>query len=142
MTSSSHTDAHAAVVESGHSSGHGHGEHREGYDFAHPIPLWILFAVFAALVILTLLTVWQSNFDFGTFDVAIVMMIATVKASLVALFFMHLAFDKPFNFVVFISSFVFVGLFVIFTLSDSILTRDAIEPVQDTVVAVEPATAG
>ena len=96
MSSHSHTDAHAVAAGSDHSSGHGHGDHREGYDFAHPIALWILFAVFGALVLLTLITVWQSNFDFGSYDVAIVMIIATVKALLIALFFMHLAFDKPF----------------------------------------------
>jgi cytochrome c oxidase subunit IV len=138
MSSHSHTDSHAVAAGSGHTDAHGHGEHREGYDFAHPIPLWILFAVFGALVVLTLITVWQSNFDFGSYDVAIVMIIATVKALLVALFFMHLAFDKPFNFVVFFSSFVFVGLFVIFTLSDSRMTSDSFEPVQDEVVAVQP----
>ncbi len=136
MSSHSHTDAHAVAAGSDHSSGH--GEHREGYDFAHPIPLWILFAVFGALVVLTLVTVWQSNFDFGSYDVAIVMVIATVKALLVALFFMHLAFDKPFNLIIFFSSFVFVGLFVIFTLSDSRMTSDSFEPVQDEVVAVQP----
>ena len=138
MSSHSHTDAHAVAAGSDHSSGHGHGDHREGYDFAHPIPLWILFAVFGALVVLTLLTVWQSNFDFGSYDVAIVMIIATVKALLVALFFMHLAFDKPFNLIIFFSSFVFVGLFVIFTLSDSRMTSDSFEPVQDEIVAVQP----
>lgn len=138
MSSHSHTDAHAVAVGTDHSSSHGQGDHREGYDFAHPIPLWILFAVFGALVILTLITVWQANFDFGSYDVAIVMVIATIKALLVALFFMHLAFDKPFNLIIFFSSFVFVGLFVIFTLSDSRMTSDSFEPVQDEVVAVQP----
>ncbi len=136
MSSHSHTDTHAVAAGSSHSSAH--GDHREGYDFAHPIPLWILFAVFGALVVLTLVTVWQSNFDFGSYDVAIVMIIATVKALLVALFFMHLAFDKPFNLIIFFSSFVFVGLFVIFTLSDSRMTSDSFEPVQDEIVAVQP----
>ncbi len=141
MSSPSHAaDSHAAVTDHAHSD-HGHGEHREGYDFAHPLPLWILFTVFAALVFLTLVTVAQSNFDFGAYDVAIVMLIATVKALLVALFFMHLAFDKPFNLIVFASSFVFVGLFVIFTLSDSRMTSDAMEPVQDGLVEVAPTVA-
>ena len=100
------------------------------------MPLWMLFAVFFALVFLTILTVAQASFDFGSIDIAIVMFIATVKALLVALFFMHLAFDKPFNLIVFASSFIFVGLFVIFTLSDSRLTAESLEPVQDEIVAV------
>ena len=101
------------------------------------MPVPILLGVFFALTFLTIITVAQSNFDFGSFDVAIVMGIATLKASLVMAFFMHLAFDKPFNVIVFLGSFVFVGLFVIFTLSDSQMTADAMEPrIEDTVPAV------
>ncbi len=100
----------------------------------------MLLAVFVALVGLTILTVAQASFDFGSFDVAIVMTIATVKAGLVMAFFMHLAFDKPFNVIVFLGSFVFVGLFVIFTLSDSQMTANAMEPkIDDVVPTVEAA---
>ncbi len=146
MSSPSHAvDSHAVASDhsqAGHGHGdHGHGEHREGYDFAHPLPLWILFTVFAVLVFLTIVTVAQASFDFGSYDIAIVMGIATLKALLVAFFFMHLAFDKPFNLIVFASSFVFVGLFVIFTLSDSRMTSDSFEPVQDGLVEVAPTVA-
>lgn len=115
-------------------------EHREGYDFAHPFPVWGLLAVFFALTILTILTVAQASFDLGSFDIALTMFIATVKATLVMLFFMHLAFDKPFNLIVFLSSFVFVALFITFTLTDAKLTSSAFEPVVDEppVVVAEP----
>lgn len=113
-------------------SAHGHSD--DGTDFAHPLPLPLLFAVFLALVFLTVVTVAQAQFDLGQFEVAIVMLIATLKATLVALFFMHLAFDKPFNIVVFLSSFVFVGLFVIFTLSDSYGTMETFEPNVDEII--------
>ncbi|GAA5510877.1 cytochrome C oxidase subunit IV family protein [Novipirellula caenicola] len=116
------------------SSDHGSGEHREGYDFAHPLPLPILFGVFAALVFLTIVTVAQASFDLGGLDVVIVMAIATVKATLVVLFFMHVLYDKPFNAVVFISSFVFLAIFIIATLSDSRLTSDDTILVDDAVV--------
>lgn len=117
-------------------SAHGHSD--DGTDFAHPMPLPILFGVFFALVALTIVTVAQASFDLGSYDVLVVMAIATVKAALVALFFMHLAFDKPFNLIVFLSAFVFVGLFVIFTLSDSQMTKSAFEPKGEP-VAVESA---
>lgn len=113
-------------------SSHGHSD--DEHDFAHPLPLPILFGTFFALVFLTIVTVAQASFDFGGFDVALVMFIATIKAALVAFFFMHLAFDKPFNNVVFFSSFVFVGLFILFTLSDSNMTSDDMIPVVDEVV--------
>jgi cytochrome c oxidase subunit 4 len=127
--------AHAAVEPSslaGHSSDHGHSDG----DFAHPLPVWILLSVFAVLTILTVITVAQASFDLGHFDVLVTMVIATIKATLVMLFFMHLAFDKPFNLIIFLSSFVFVALFIIFTLSDSSMNSFAFEPVVD-----EPVTA-
>ena len=113
-------------------SAHGHSD--DGHEFAHPMPIPILLAVFVTLTLLTILTVAQASFDFGSLDVTIVMVIATIKATLVICFFMHLAFDKPFNMIVFLSSFVFVGLFVIFTLSDSQMTADSFEPKIDDVV--------
>lgn len=108
-----------------------HGTSDDGTDFAHPVPLPLLFAVFLALVVLTIITVAQASFELGSYDVLVVMAIATLKAALVALFFMHLAFDKPLNLVIFLGGFIFVGLFVIATLSDSRLTADSLEPVQD-----------
>lgn len=114
-----------------------HSHSSDGYDFAHPIPVPVLLAVFFALVFLTIVTVAQANFDFGSFDIAIVMVIATIKAALVMAFFMHLAYDKPFNIIVFMSSFVFVALFVIFTLSDSKMTSHDFEPVIEETVSVE-----
>ena len=120
-------------------SAHGHSD--DGHDFAHPMPVPVLLAVFFALTLLTIVTVAQASFDFGSWDVLIVMGIATIKACLVIAFFMHLAFDKPFNMIVFMSSFVFVGLFVIFTLSDSQLTSSSFEPKVDDVVPAVVETA-
>lgn len=47
-------------------------------------------AVFAALLVLTGATVAVSYIDLGLWNVAVALLIASVKASLVALFFMHL----------------------------------------------------
>ncbi len=105
------------------------------------MPVPVLLAVFFILVILTIITVAQSNFSFGNLDVAIVMVIATVKAILVGAFFMHLYQEKPFNIIVFVSSFVFVGLFVIFTLGDSRITAHDFIAVDDAVPAAEMAPA-
>ena len=120
-------------------SAHGHSE--DGYDFAHPMPVPVLLAVFFILVILTIITVAQSNFSFGNWEVAVVMVIATIKAILVGAFFMHLYQEKPFNIIVFLSSFVFVGLFVIFTIGDSQATSPDFITVDDAVPTVEMAPA-
>ncbi|MDO8644860.1 MAG: cytochrome C oxidase subunit IV family protein [bacterium] len=77
------------------------------------------FLIWAMLIFLTGVTVAVSYFDFGIFNIYIAMLIATVKASLVALFFMHLIEDSRLNQVVFISSLVFLFLFVLFTVTDT-----------------------
>lgn len=118
--------AHSVTTHADHAD-HGHDPH----DFAHPLPVWILIAVFFALTFLTVLTVAQASFDLGSFDVALTMVIATIKATLVMLFFMHLAFDKPFNLIIFLSSFVFVALFIIFTLTDANMNAGTLEPMID-----------
>ena len=47
------------------------------------------FAVFFALLVGTGLTVFAATLDLGRFNAAVALGIATVKATLVALFFMH-----------------------------------------------------
>lgn len=107
-------------------------EHREsdhdGHDFAHPMPVWVLITVFLALVFFTILTVALANIEMGNFEIVTTLIIATVKAFLVMLFFMHLKDDKPFNAIVFLSSFLFVALFVGLTLLDSSAYQDELIP--------------
>jgi cytochrome c oxidase subunit 4 len=45
--------------------------------------------------------------------------IATLKASLVVLYFMHMRYDHPFNAIVFIGSLLFVMLLVVLALLDT-----------------------
>jgi cytochrome c oxidase subunit 4 len=47
------------------------------------------FAVFFALLVGTALTVFAATLDLGPFNAPVALGIATVKATLVALFFMH-----------------------------------------------------
>jgi len=48
------------------------------------------FLIYFALVVLTIVTVLVSYVDLGLMNVVVALLIASVKASLVALFFMHL----------------------------------------------------
>lgn len=114
-----------------------HESSKEGYDFAHPLPLPLLFGTFLALVLLTVITVAQASFDVGSFDIIIVMVIATIKAVLVGAIFMHLAWDKPFNVLFFVGSFAFVALFISFTVFDSQQTVQDSIPVNDSIPVVE-----
>lgn len=47
-------------------------------------------AIWAALLVGTALTVHASGLDLGPFNAAVALTIATIKATLVALFFMHI----------------------------------------------------
>jgi len=81
--------------------------------------------ILGGLLVLTVVTVVVSYFDFGIFNIVVAMGIATVKATLVGLFFMHLYYDEKFNQVAFASSFVFLAIFVGLTGADLFL-RDPV----------------
>jgi cytochrome c oxidase subunit 4 len=95
-----------------------HGAHDDGAVHAHISPWTFLVAIFGALIVLTLLTVAASYVNFGSANTIIAILIATVKASLVALFFMHLRYDKPFLGFIFVAAFGFLGLFLLLTMDD------------------------
>lgn len=76
-------------------------------------------ATLGALLVLTAITVFAAGFNFGNGNVVIALAIATVKASLVALIFMHLRHDKPINSVILLSGFLFLGLLLLFCLTDA-----------------------
>jgi len=82
-----------------------------------------------ALLVLTAITVGASYIHFGSgaANVVVALTIATIKATLVALFFMHLLHDKPVNAIIAAAGFIFLGLFLMFTLLD-FDTRDNLQP--------------
>ena len=82
------------------------------------MPLRTLFTIFFALIALTLATVLIAQLDLGSLEIGIAMFIATIKAALVVVYFMHLRYDNPFNAVLFVFSLVFVALFIGLTLMD------------------------
>ena len=49
----------------------------------------------------------------------IALFIATIKATLVALFFMHLRWEKPVNAIIAVAGFLFLGIFLMFDLLDA-----------------------
>jgi cytochrome c oxidase subunit 4 len=71
-----------------------------------------------ALLFLTIITVAAASFNFGSANVVIALAIASVKATLVALFFMHLVWDKPVNSIIAIAGFLFLGIFMMFDFID------------------------
>lgn len=101
-----------------------HGTHE-----VHACPMWILIGVCLALMFLTYITVAATYIDLGQdMNLVLAMAIATVKATLVVLFFMHLFWDKPFNWIVFVGSLIFVALFLCIAMMDSIEYQPQIIP--------------
>lgn len=49
--------------------------------------------ILIGLMILTVATVAVSRFDFGSMNMVVAMVVASIKAGLVALFFMHLKYE-------------------------------------------------
>jgi len=91
--------------------------------FSHPMPVWMLLAIFFSLVFLTVMTVVMSELtdalQLQQWELWISMGIATLKAMLVIFFFMHVLYDKGFNRLMFFASFLFAGLFIALTLLDT-----------------------
>ena len=99
--------------------------HADDAGHGHVIPLPIYFAVYGALVVLTVVTVGVSYAGLGPAAIYVAMAVAIVKASLVAAYFMHLRYDTGFNALVFLASLLFLVLFFSFTMID-IASRDNI----------------
>ncbi|MHC4399431.1 MAG: cytochrome C oxidase subunit IV family protein [Planctomycetota bacterium] len=98
---------------------------------AHAVPLTVLLGVFLALIALTALTVAATWVDLGSFNLLAAMGIAMVKAVLVALFFMHLAYDRPFNAFIFCVGLFFLALFVSLTLLDTVEYQPEIQKYEE-----------
>ena len=100
----------------------------------HIIPLSTYFKVFGALMVLTALTVFVAQIDLGGWlNIVLAMFIATVKASIVLMFFMHLYYDSRTNLMFFLGSILFLIIFITFTLidvdyRDGIYKKEAISP--------------
>ena len=86
----------------------------------HVTPVDLMLKVWGALVVLTVVTVAATWVDFGSMNLIVAMAIATVKALLVALYFMHLRWDRPLNGVVFIAAIVFVAIFISIAMMDTL----------------------
>ncbi len=93
----------------------------------HIVPLWVYLTVGGGLFILTGITVAVSFIPLGGWNVVVALGIATLKATLVALFFMHLLYDKKIFLVVFLLAILFVGIFIIFTMFDTMRRDDIYE---------------
>lgn len=73
--------------------GHGHSHDSHG-ELGHIVPKSTYLIILLSLLVLTFVTVLVSRFDFGTMNIVVAMVVASIKAGLVTLFFMHLKYEN------------------------------------------------
>jgi cytochrome c oxidase subunit 4 len=101
---------------------------------AHAVPRRVLLTVYFTLLVLTGVTWGVSRVDLGQANIWIALGIAFVKASIVALYFMHLRWDSPFNGIVIIAAFFFVALFIGISMLDTHTYHAALKPTPTSVI--------
>jgi cytochrome c oxidase subunit 4 len=96
-----------------------HAEAAPGDAHPHVLPVGLYWKIWSTLIGLTALTVAVSYGDFGKANLVVALAVATVKASLVALFFMHLKYDRRFNAVMFVGGLGFLAILIGLTMADT-----------------------
>jgi len=98
-------------MASGTDSHGAHGAH-------HILPLGVYWAVFTALVVGTIVTVWSATIDLGAWNVVVALIIASVKALLVILYFMHVKYSSKMVWLFAGAGFFWVVMMILFTMQD------------------------
>jgi cytochrome c oxidase subunit 4 len=91
----------------------------------HIVPVKTYVMIGITLLILTAITVGVSFIPLGPFNVTFALAIASIKAILVAFFFMHLLWDNKLYLIIFSIALLFLTIFLTLTMFDT-TTRGAI----------------
>lgn len=84
----------------------------------HIVPPKIYIVIFLALILGTSLTTWAAFQNFGPFNIVIALGIATMKATLVVLFFMHARYSSRRTHLVIVCAIFWLVILLALTLSD------------------------
>ncbi|MBK8168851.1 MAG: cytochrome C oxidase subunit IV family protein [Sandaracinaceae bacterium] len=114
-----------------------HDKIDDGGVHPHIAPVKMYIAIFLGLIFFTVVTVAVGFVHLGPLNLLVAIVIATIKAALVVIFFMHLKDDAKFNALVFVGSLLFAGVFLVYTMNDT-GHRGQIDPEQG--VEVLPST--
>jgi len=96
-----------------------HEEHTE-----HIVPPGIYAAIITTLLVLTGITVFAAFINLGRFNIVVALVIATLKATLVVLFFMHAKYVPKRTKLVIISGIFWLALLLFLTMSDYVSRVD------------------
>jgi cytochrome c oxidase subunit 4 len=84
----------------------------------HVSPLKVYFAIFGALMVLSVITVGAAFLNLGQFNSVVALAIASVKATLVILFFMHVKYSSRLTKLTVVVSLFFVVILFAETMMD------------------------
>ncbi|MFH2050270.1 MAG: cytochrome C oxidase subunit IV family protein [bacterium] len=84
----------------------------------HIIPLKTYLGVGAILFFLTAVTIWVAQVNLGGWNAVVAVSIAVIKATFVALIYMHLKYDNKIYSVIFLTALVFLAIFIALTMFD------------------------
>jgi cytochrome c oxidase subunit 4 len=93
------------------------------------VSIKVYFAVFAALIVFTLVTVAVAYQDLGALNTIVALTIAAFKALLVLLYFMHLRYSSRLTWIFAATGFVWLALIIGLTMSD-VVSRGWIGPAE------------
>lgn len=85
---------------------------------AHIISFRTNLTVFAILMALLFLTVAAAYVDLGVFGLPVAMTIATAKAALILLYFMHVRYSSKLQWIFSTAAFLWLALMILITLAD------------------------
>ncbi len=105
-------------MSNNHDNHNKHDSHHEHHILSTSLAL----KVWGALICLTFITVAVAQIDLGALNFTVAMLVATIKASIVCIWFMGLKYDHKENTVIFTTSIIFLAIFMILTFGD-LLTR-------------------
>ncbi|HZL66027.1 MAG TPA: cytochrome C oxidase subunit IV family protein [Candidatus Limnocylindrales bacterium] len=88
----------------------------------HIVPAKLYVTIWAILMAMTITTVLVARADIGPFNVVVALAIATIKATLVVLFFMHLRYSPKLTMATVVAAMFFLFLLLGLTMTDY-LTR-------------------
>ncbi len=90
----------------------------------HVVPVKTYLAIFGALMVGTVLTVTVAKYNFGSLNVLIALTIASIKATLVILFFMHVYYSSKLTKVVIGAGIFWFAILIIMTITDYRVRHD------------------
>ena len=85
----------------------------------HTVSSKTYYAIWILLLILTVVTAWIATIDLGPFNTIVALAIATIKASVVVLFFMHVKYaSEKMTKVVIVSALFWMLILLMLSLTD------------------------